>query len=294
MCVPGDEMVYVPRIEANGVVEAHKGKHPTLAQTIDGRGMDGEIVSQGLAGKHPHHLGTACLESKSRPLLEVFKSEASPLPNRERLNATGLDPAIKRFRMHSEGPSGFRAREELPVQVPPHDDIRAPGTALVGLVLSCGPVGIASHQLYRRLSGPNYPPSTLWIKLVELVAELRTEGIRLSVNALLVLTLAEGLPADEAAALDVVGRRELALCDREPQPGREERTVRLPRKMLERYTALGKAAAAHGFPGARSAVINAVVAITGPQTAPEALALEIRARRARSAAVIREDVAPPA
>lgn len=134
----------------------------------------------------------------------------------------------------------------------------------------------------------------LWIKLVELVAELRTEGIRLSVNALLVLTLAEGLPADEAAALDVVGRRELALCDREPQPGREERTVRPPRKMLERYTALGKAAAAHGFPGARSAVINAVVAITGPQTAPEALALEIRARRARSAAVIREDVAPPA
>lgn len=133
----------------------------------------------------------------------------------------------------------------------------------------------------------------LWIKLAELVAELRAEGVPLSINALLVLTLAEGLPVDDAAVLDVVGRRELALCERGSLSKPEERTVRLPRCLLEPYTTLGKTAAAHGFRGARSAVVNAVVEIAGPQTPAEARALETRARRARSLAVIRREADPP-
>jgi metal-responsive CopG/Arc/MetJ family transcriptional regulator len=131
-----------------------------------------------------------------------------------------------------------------------------------------------------------FEPDT-WKRLSELVDELREmRGVRSSRNALLISVLADGLPSDEDAALDLVGRHDLELADRGGYVRRRQHTVKLPELLLEPLDRLGRAARAHGFAGGRSAIINAILALRGPKSVEEAERLVNRARRARAAAVV--------
>jgi hypothetical protein len=126
-----------------------------------------------------------------------------------------------------------------------------------------------------------------WERLSELVGELREgRGVRSSCNALLVAVLADGLPADEQAALDLVGRHDLELADRGGDVRRRQHTVRLPEGLLEALDRHGRVVKAHGFDGGRSAIINAILALRGPKSVEEADRLVHRVRRARAAAVV--------
>jgi len=153
--------------------------------------------------------------------------------------------------------------------------------------------GRRQHQPFDLLDGVRdsvaimFDPD-VWAHLETLSTCLRDErGVRLSVNALLALVLADRLPKDPDQALDLVGRRELELADRGPTPRREQHTVRFPRGLLDRYSSFGAAAKRQGFQGARSAVVNAVVALRGPADVEQAAALEQSARRAHAATAVR-------
>jgi len=69
----------------------------------------------------------------------------------------------------------------------------------------------------------------VWEALTATVKELRDQRqVRASRNALLVALLVRGLPGDERAALDLVGRHDLELSDRGTTAQRKPHHVRLP------------------------------------------------------------------
>jgi len=127
----------------------------------------------------------------------------------------------------------------------------------------------------------------LWERLTATVREIRDQGqVRASRNALLIALLVRGLPGDERAALDLVGRYELELTDRGITARRKQHTVRLPDPLIEGLDRLGESVRAAGFEGGRSALINAIVALCGVADAEAGAALLQAARRARAAAVV--------
>jgi len=127
----------------------------------------------------------------------------------------------------------------------------------------------------------------VWEALTATVKELRDQRqVRASRNALLVALLVRGLPGDERAALDLVGRHDLELSDRGMTARRKQHTVRLPEPLIEGLDRLGDSVRAAGFEGGRSALINAIVALRGVPDAEAGAALLQAARRARAAAVV--------
>lgn len=127
----------------------------------------------------------------------------------------------------------------------------------------------------------------VWESLTTTTKELRERRqLRASRNALLVALLVRGLPVDERAALDLVGRHDLELSDRDVSARRKQHTVRLPEPLIESLDRLGESIRAAGFQGGRSALINAVVALNGVPDAEAGAALLQAARRARAAAVV--------
>ncbi len=127
----------------------------------------------------------------------------------------------------------------------------------------------------------------VWEGLTAIVNELRDQRkVRASRNALLIALLVRGLPVDERAALDLVGRYDLELSDRHITARRKQHTVRLPEPLIEGLDRLGESVRAAGFEGGRSALINAIVALRGAADAEAGAALLQAARRARAAAVI--------
>lgn len=127
----------------------------------------------------------------------------------------------------------------------------------------------------------------IWEGLTALVKELREQRqLRASRNALLVAVLVRGLPGDERAALDLVGRHDLELSDHGGTARRKQHTVRLPEPLIERLDRLGDGVRAAGFNGGRSALVNAIVALRGAADVEAGAALLQASRRARAAAVI--------
>ena len=127
----------------------------------------------------------------------------------------------------------------------------------------------------------------VWEALTATVKELRDQHqVRASRNALLVALLVRGLPGDERAALDLVGRHDLELSDRGMTARRKQHTVRLPEPLIEGLDRLGDSVRAAGFEGGRSALINAIVALRGVPDAEAGAALLQAARLAGAAAVV--------
>jgi len=129
----------------------------------------------------------------------------------------------------------------------------------------------------------------LWARVVELAEGVNARGgHRASTTAVLATALAFACPEGEVEALDLVARRELELTDRR-QVGRSEHNVRLPAQLRRRLDELAKAVRAAGFPGGRSALVNAILALRAPADAQAAAEQLDRLRRARAAAFVQPE-----
>ena len=128
----------------------------------------------------------------------------------------------------------------------------------------------------------------LWERVVELAEAVGArQSRRASTTAVLAATLAFACPSSEAEALDLVARREL----QEGQPAgagqRTEHNVRLPRELRRRLDELAKSVRGAGFPGGRSALVNALLAQRLPADGNAAAEQLDQLRRARAAMFVR-------